>query len=250
MAASAQHSVWCVRPNDEAYLVSEAIADDGLFTHSFVNSIEFSREKAGKFERAGFIRPFPDGMRFDPFENYPWLSIDARYHPDFFSDGVPFVSPKLLPLLDQPAGSLQALHTWTEWRLGEGPDWSYLWLSYIPLVPVLDLDRSEVEVQDDVESGQPVRRLAVHPFGRLVLRDGLAPPCGLFRAAEYPSMLLATDAVAEAVLRAGCFGIDFREVETVYTRYGALRRRGLHGVELHPHGVYARRENRQPVPDA
>lgn len=250
MAASAQHSVWCVRPNDEAYLVSEAIADDGLFTHSFVNSIEFSREKAGKFERAGFIRPFPDGMRFDPFENYPWLSIDARYHPDFFSDGVPFVSPKLLPLLDQPVGSLQALPTCTEWRMGEGPDWFYRWLSYVPLVPALDLERSEVKVEDDMESGQPVRRVVLHPLGRLALRDDFAPPCGFFRAAEDPSMLLATDAVAEAALRAGCFGIEFVEVETVHTRYGALRRRGLHGVELHPLNVERRRENREPVPDA
>lgn len=232
----------------DAYHVQEAIWDDGLSTHSFVNDVEFSEERIAKLQQAGFTRPFPDGMRFGAFKNYPWLSVDARYHPDYFSDGVPFVSPKLLPLLDQPAGSLQALHTWTEWRLGEGPGWSYLWLSHIPLVPALDLGRSEVKVVDDTESGEPVRRVAMHPLGRLALRDDLAPPCGFFRAAEDPSMLLATDAVAEAALRAGCSGIEFVEVETVHTQYGALRRRGLHGPELHPVNVERRRENREPVP--
>jgi len=46
MAASAQHSVWCVRESREAYDVMETIMDDGLFTHSFVNSIEFTNEQA------------------------------------------------------------------------------------------------------------------------------------------------------------------------------------------------------------
>jgi len=117
-------------------------------------------------------------------------------------------------------------------------------------VPALDLERSEVKVEDDVESGQPVRRVAMHPLGRLALRGDLTPPCGFFRAAEDPGLLLATDAVAEAALRAGCSGIEFVEVETVYTQYGALRRRSLDGVELHPINVERRRQNREPVPDA
>ena len=219
MAASVNYSVWSMRPNRAAYLLKEQIWDDGLFTHSFVNSLEFNHEWSDKLEQAGFTRPFPYGMRFDDFVDPPWLSIDPRFNPDFFSDEVIFVSTKLLPLLDQPADSLQALPTRTDWEtdIGEPPEWSYLWLSYVPVAPAIDLDRSEVEIEEYVESGRALRRIAMFSRGRLVLRDDLAPPCGLFRAAEDPSILLVTDAVAEAVLRAGCFGIEFVEVETVYT---------------------------------
>ena len=232
--------------------MEEVIWDDGMFTHSFVNSREFFLERWDKFEQAGFTRPFPEGMRFDDFVEIPWLSIDPRYHPDFFGDGVDFVSPKLAALLDQPAGSLQILPTRTEWRtdFGVPPDWSYLWLSNLPVVPAIDLDRSEVVVEDVMQDGQPMRTIEMHAEGRLVLRDDFVPPCGLFRPAEDRFLLLATDAVAEAVLKAGCFGVEFVEVETIYARSGALRRRGLNGVELHPDGVQWRRDNYEPVPDA
>lgn len=111
------------------------------------------------------------------------------------------------------------------------------------------MERSGAEVEYKQQDGRSVPRIVGHG-DRLVLRDDLVMPCGLALAAEDPHIILATDAVALAVLQARCTGIEFVEVETAYGMYGPLRRRGLDGVELHPVGVHSRRENRQPVPDA
>jgi len=250
MDQSAHQAIWCVQAPMEAYLAEKEIMENGPYI-GMHNSQKHSIEWMQKLRQAGFTPPFPGGgMRFNAFVNTPNLVMADYYRPDFYIKYLDFTSPKLFALLDQPVGSLQALPTDTEWKGGDPPDWSYLWLSYVPLVPAIDMDRSEVEIEERMQHGALVRQVASHPLGRLVLRDDLVPPCGFFKAAEYSHMLLATDAVAEAVLRAGCLGIEFVEVETVRTVYGPLRRRGLHGVELHPVGVEYRRENRQPVPDA
>lgn len=199
--------------------------------------------------QAGLMPLFPPGMRFDAFVNTPRLAMVDHYRPDFFVHFREFVSPKLFALLDQPAGSLQALPTDTEWKGENPPDWSYLWLSYVPTVPAIDLERSGAEVEYKQQGGKSVPRIVDHGE-RLVLCDDLVMPCGLARAAEDTQTILATDAVALAVLQAGCTGIEFVEVETAYGMYGPLRRRGLDGVELHPVGVHSRRENREPVPNA
>ena len=240
--------VWCIQTPDDVYDAEET-AQGKLHYNRVMNDGEYSRERIEKFRRMGLTPLFPRTMRFDTFVNLPWLSMVAYHRFDLYSHADTFVSPKLFALLDQPPGSLQGLPTRTDWKHGEPPGWSYVWLSYIPTVPAMDLERSKVEVLWKTQNGQPVQRIG-NREGPLVLRQDLVPPCGLFLAAEEPSTLLVTDTVAAAVLQAGCTGIEFVEVETAYSRYGALRRRGLNGVELRPSGVESRQKNRIPVPDA
>jgi len=245
---SAHQAIWRVKAPIEAYDAEKELLENCIYI-GFENEDAHTRERMQKLRQAGFTPLFPPGMRFDAFVKAPRLAMVDHYRPDFFVHHRNFVSPKLFALLDQPAGSLQALPTDTEWKGENPPDWSYLWLSYVPTVPAIDLERSGAEVEYKQQEGRSVPRIVGHGE-RLVLRDDLVMPCGLALAVEGPSTIFATDAVALAVLQAGCTGIEFVEVETAYDRYGPLRRRGLEGVELHPGGVRRRRENRQPVPDA
>ena len=81
------------------------------------------------------------------------------------------------------------------------------------------------------------------------LRADISTPYGVFRSAEMGQAVLAVDAVAEAVMRAGCTGLEFQEPETSYGNFGSLRLRGPFGIEFDPNGVEDRRQNGQPVPE-
>ena len=49
---------------------------------------------------------------------------------------------------------------------------------------------------------------------KLVLQEGFYPRTEILRVAEHTLDVLATDALAERVLKAGCTGLDFRHLET------------------------------------
>lgn len=67
---------------------------------------------------------------------------------------------------------------------------------------------------------------------RYVLRNDIADAPGLFHAEDRPSILLASDAVAERVMRSGCTGIEFRHPEDSATGDRPRRIRGPDGVIL------------------
>jgi hypothetical protein len=80
--------------------------------------------------------------------------------------------------------------------------------------------------------GKPIVQLN-HPE-ILQCRNLLIAPCGVFRAAEETGSVIVTDAVAEAVVQAGCTGIELNEVHSAYSLKGPLRRRGINGAEPDP----------------
>ena len=91
----------------------------------------------------------------------------------------------------------------------------------------------------------PIQRIRFGP-GRVVL----APPCGVFQAAEFNLFMLATNFVAASVVREGCIGFESGEVETELMLEGPLRRRGRHGPKLHQNEVASRRADNRPVSTA
>lgn len=190
---------------------------------------------SGKYrvwDERGVSRPYLEDARYDRFDPAPRYVTPASFHPDYVDWSLLLASPKLFGLLDQPRGSIQGWPTDTAW-LGDGPpDWAYLWLCYVPTVPAVDLDRSDVSVEHLDKDGAKVPRIGRK--GALVLRGDLRPPCGLFKAAEGGSLLLATDAVAGAVVRAGCGGIEFLDPATAFARDAVVLRRGPDGPEVRP----------------
>ena len=181
------------------------------------------------WDERGVTPPYLDDVRYERFEPAPRHVSPSSFHPDYVANKLKMASPQLFGLLDQPRGSLQGWPTDTVWFGEDPPDWSYLWLCFVPRVPAVDLDRSDVTVEHLDKDGTKVPRISQR--GALRLLDDLDPPCGLFRAAEDGSILIATDAVAEAVVRAGCTGIEFLDPATAFVIGGDKMCRGSDGPE-------------------
>jgi len=196
-------------------------------------------------ERHGTGDTFYGTFRYDSFAAVPHVVAPVSLALDWiWYDGLTLVSPRLFALLDQPTGSLQALPTRTEWAGPDAPAWSYLWLSHVPRVPALDLDRCAGDVEWITRDGGQMRVLRPGGGGqrlRLRFRSSFIPPCGLFWPAEAITELMASDTLAEAVQRAGCTGLEFLHPEAPSPGEDDCLRRTLDGVKPHPRGV-ARRE--------
>lgn len=236
---------------EEAWEIDGAQRDlpEGSPALGVVNEGAVWDERRAQWKERGTGNTSIGGFRYGHFATTPRYVAPSSFAPDWVEDnGLRLVSPRLLALLDQPRGSLQALPTETEWLGPDAPGFSYLWLAYVPFAPALDLDRCEGKLEWIMRGGEQVQVLGLFGGGRLRLRADFTPPCGLFLAAEGTRLLMATDAVAEAVLRAGCTGIEFRHPEAAVSS-GTWFRRGLDGVKLHPRDVAFLEAQANPAPD-
>jgi hypothetical protein len=89
----------------------------------------------------------------------------------------------------------------------------YQLMRVLAVQDAFDIDASSVtfkQVEDHFIGGWSTQ---IRFYDRLVLRPGFQPQSDLFRAAELPQDLFATDALAERVMRAGCVGIEFSALD-------------------------------------
>ena len=232
MSEDGKHiAFWVVSMDAEASDIWSNLGDT-MTEFGVTNSDDVWSGRYRAWNAQGILRPYLEDIRYDRFEPAPRYVSLTSFQPDYVADRFRIVSPKLFEALDQPKGSIQGWPVDTVWLGDDPPGWSYLWLCYIPSIPAVDLERSDVAVEEWDKDGVKVPQITSK--GALVLRADLQAPCGLFKAAEGGSIMLATDAVAEAVVRAGCVGIEFLDPETAFANGGPVLRRGLHGPEPRP----------------
>ena len=78
---------------------------------------------------------------------------------------------------------------------------------------VVDLARSDVVLEEKVDPHLGGTYQWVAFQSQLALRAGFTPQTDLFHADETSVPIFATDALAERVMRAGCFGLQFSHPE-------------------------------------
>jgi hypothetical protein len=94
----------------------------------------------------------------------------------------------------------------------------------------MDLGRSDCELEDWVNriTGEASKRPGY--IRRFALFDDLSAATDIFRIAESPSYILATDDLAGRVLRAGCTGVEFNATDNLRTGTRVERYRTVDGV--------------------
>ena len=100
----------------------------------------------------------------------------------------------------------------------------YRWMAYLQSLPVLDLEKSEFELGMAMPGVSPEDQM-IGDVKRVVIRDDFLPTTPLFRIYRRESIMLATEALARRVERAGCTGLAFWEVEPELAYGFKLKRR-------------------------
>ncbi len=165
-------------------------------------------------KRYGMVKgdqhPFPANMPAFIL-NYP---SEDGFLPDFFSStGLLLCSARLRASMALPPDVVQYLDLDVQ-----APDrrvhvMDYKVLRVLAHQPVVDLARSDVEIDEEVDRHIGGTYQWVSYTRRLALRAGLTAQTDLFHADEVSSPIFATDALAERVMRAGCWGVEFRHPE-------------------------------------
>ena len=151
--------------------------------------------------------------------------------PDFFGAGAEmFASRKLRDALAQPPDVVQYVPI--ELAAG-GPSviaQDFKWMRVLVDHPAMDREQSKystLEGDDAPKKSPPKRAMMIEKF---VFIPDFRAPCEIFSVQEAMLTWVASDALAERVLRAKCTGIEFCEPETVGIWRGIRRFRTLKGI--------------------
>ena len=154
------------------------------------------------------------------------------FAPDYFSIGLyKFVSQRLRDVFALPAGLVQYIPI----NLTDGgPEVranNYRWMNLLACRPAIDLQRSIYKVRERTRHPTGETYWHIGAYERMVIRDDIAPSAELFRAAEDLVTVLASDFLAERVMRAVCTGISFEDPATARSLGPISRYRTATGVE-------------------
>jgi hypothetical protein len=94
----------------------------------------------------------------------------------------------------------------------------------------MDLVRSDCVLEEFTHRLTGERMTWPRNIRRFVLLDNLIPQTEIFRIAEIRSRILATDALAERVLRAGCTGLEFSHPDNLWSGKRVERHRTADGI--------------------
>lgn len=216
------HTYWTVR---ETWRVSEHVsrllaAAGGL---QLVNDRDVFSACSALYRQCpvGFYGNPP----FPPDFIQPRLRMPVSgFAPDYFRVGrVTLASRRLREALNQATEAVQ-YHPVA--LVAGGPDaWQqdYLWMNIVACHPAIDLERASYEMGEGTVSTTGEKFRHIQFYERMVIRDDIAPSAELFRVAEDFTTVLASDALAERAMRAGCTGIAFEDPAT-YRNLGPLHR--------------------------
>lgn len=123
---------------------------------------------------------------------------------------LPFVSDRMRRAMDLPDGAAQFVPVENVSRPPRARAARYSLLRVLAQARAIDGERSDCHVDRpvSVKTGAEVLRLAGVTAIRLL--SGFEPPADLFREIAAPTIVFATDALAERVIAAGCTGVQFR----------------------------------------
>lgn len=105
----------------------------------------------------------------------------------------------------------------------------YRFLNVTAVQPAFDLKRSYGGKRNMVRIGG-VTYGPKHLIKCYYLLPGFVPATEIFHERELPGILLATDALAERVMRAGCTGVEFMDPATYHVLNGVTRFRTADGI--------------------
>jgi hypothetical protein len=146
-----------------------------------------------------------------PIMHFP----SSGFAPDYFSFGsVDFCSARLREALAQPADVIE--YTPIDLRcdgtkaIAQG----YQRMRILAVQPAMDMQRSLYESEEWVHSESGETSVWIREIEKLVLQEGFRPRTEIFCIEGRSLAVLATDALAERVLKAGCTGLEFSHLET------------------------------------
>ena len=155
----------------------------------------------------------------------PRLRMPQRgFAPDYFTFGRRgFASHRLREAFAQPDSVVQF---YPIELLKGGRDvvaQDYRWMNILACHAAIDLHHSDfVMEEDEVYQTNETFRF-IRSYNRMVIRDDIDPSAEIFRVSEDLTTVLASDALAERVTRAGCTGISFED-PTTYVKGGPVHR--------------------------
>lgn len=174
--------------------------------------------------------PWPDP--YPPDFPTPRVRFAEWRLPDYNNlQNLPFVSDRLRNAMGLPDGAAQFLPVRNVSRPPRARAARYSFLHVRAFARAVDGHRSDCHVDHPRSAKTGAEVLSIGGLTAIRLLPGFEPPADLFREAAAPTILLATDALAQRVLDAGCTGVQFRHLlwfapgfdEVVKTRDGAAR---------------------------
>jgi len=195
-----------------------------------------NEDEIRRAQRASYSETLKNGndIALPPGFPAPQLALpEDGFAPDYFSTGFcAFCSQKLRDVLAQAAHVIQFTPVNLVWGGILAQTQNYTVMRVLAKQPAIDLWLSDcdVETYTYAESGEHVVRTGF--MRRYVLLNDLTPLTEVFRIEESPTYILATDAVAERVVRARCTGIEFFDLQDNTPMDRPRRYRGPKGVVL------------------
>ena len=175
----------------------------------------------------------PGAVRAPPGFPRPFLSLPRkRFAPDFFIIGSYwFASRRLRDVLALPEHVVQYWPIELLAGTVEAEAQDYRWMRVLLTQHVMDWARSVCRMTSITNVVTGRRSLSPRSVTRFAVRPGLCPVAELLRAVEvWGYGALATDALAERVLRAGCTGVAFQHPHTIGIYQGIKLYRAADGV--------------------
>lgn len=163
----------------------------------------------------------------------PQLHMPAKgFAPDYFGTGIyKFVSHRVREAFALPDSIAQYIPIELLSGGAEARAQKYHWMNLLACYPAIDLQRSSYTMSDGLTYATGEKLRYINSYERMVIRDDIAPSAELFRVAEDLTTVLASDALAERVMRAGCTGIAFEDPATARNFGPISRYRTATGVE-------------------
>ena len=162
--------------------------------------------------------------------NYP---MENSILPDFLNPlGYPLCSARLRAAMALAPGVVQYLPVDVRATDPRVHAMSYQALHVIARQPTIDLRRSDVEIEVKVDRHIGGTYTAVKFWRQFILNADLQPQTDLFHPAEVWTVIFATDALAERVMKAGCLGVAFEHPEQRFLSDEPKLIRTARGIEL------------------
>ena len=188
-------------------------------THRWFSTTDKVRKPGAVWAPPGFPRPFFSLPR-------------KRFAPDFFTFGSYWLASRRLR--DALALPEHVVQYWPVELLAgtvEAEAQDYRWVRVLLTQHVMDWARSVCRMTSITNVVTGRRSLSPRSVTRFAVRPGLCPVAELLRAVEvWGYGALATDALAERVLRAGCTGVAFQHPHTIGIYQGIKLYRAADGV--------------------
>ena len=198
---------------------SELIDIPSWSAHFYAPLVEYWRSEGGSETSYGTPGPLMAKLPGDPWEP-----------PDFIKlGGFPLVSRRFRDAVgDMPeAVEYVPITLLDSSHAVQAQDYRFLNVTAVQLA--FDLKRSYGGKRNMVRIGG-----VTYGPKRLVkcyyLLPGFVPATEIFHERELPSILLATDALAERVMKAGCTGVEFMDPATYHVLNGVTRFRAANGI--------------------